>query len=582
MSDDAAEPGWMAGGSGRGRRHWFGPLRVRLILVLALAMLPVAAVSMAQALQSYWQEREQVRDELTRLVDLAAGNELNMVAGVQRLLQSLGRQPIIRTGGTQACGDEMAAVLEQSPEYAAVLRVGRDGQVDCAAPASVLGRDLSAMPWMVQARARPGMALADGHGFFGLGPVLVAAQALTDGSVLVATVRLDWLQRLSRAASRPTEAVVRLVDAQGESVIAGPKPSADAELPDPVALREQLGPGPSWFELRGDDGVMRMFAAAPLHRTDIYVLFGEATADLLGGARWGLISRLITPVAMWAVAVLAAWIATDVYVLRWIRRLHRTTGTLARGVFDTKPGVESAPDEIRQLGEAFGVMAENLARRTTALEASVIEREALIKEVHHRVKNNLQIITSLLNLQGKALRDPVARRGLAEAQTRINALALVHRGIYETADLRSVEARGFLSGLCQLLRDAMGLRGAAIVLGIEAPAQSLRQEKAVPLALLVTEAVTNALKHGFPEGRSGHVEVTLTRTGLDGHLEIRDDGVGLPELPSKGGIGRSLMAQFARQLGGTLQIVRQNGTVVSVAMPGLWTEPTGPADETLV
>ncbi len=583
---DEPEKQWPDDLLSAGGARWFGPLRVRLILVLALAMLPVAAVSMVQALQAYRAERGQIRDELTRLVDLAAGNELNMVAGAQRLLVSLGRQTLVRDSGGQGngggCGDELAAVLEQSPEYAAVMRVNADGQVDCAAPAKLVGHDLSQAPWLPAARTRTGLTLADGGRMLTGETTLAAALPLAGndkGTILVAMVKLDWLQRLSSAASRPADAVVRLVNAEGLPVITGTDGANDAELPPPAPLRQHLAASSSWFELPGDDGVLRMFAAAPLYRTDIYVLFGEAAADLLVGARWGLINRLVTPVAMWAVAVLAAWIATDMYVLRWIRRLHRTASALARGSFDTKPGVEKAPDEIRQLGEAFGVMADNLARRTAALEASVIEREALIKEVHHRVKNNLQIITSLLNLQGKALRDPVARRGLAEAQTRINALALVHRGIYETADLRSVEARGFLSGLCQLLRDAMGLRGAAMVLGVEAPTDSLRQEKAVPVALLVTEAVTNALKHGYPEGRGGHVQVTLSRQGIDGRLEIRDDGIGLPDKPGQGGIGRSLMAQFARQLGGVLDISSQNGTIVAVDMPGLWAEPVLRADE---
>jgi len=216
------------------------------------------------------------------------------------------------------------------------------------------------------------------------------------------------------------------------------------------------------------------------------------------------------------------------------------------------------------------------------LTQSLAYQELLLKEVHHRVKNNLQIITSLINLQMRAVDDPQAVKVLGDAQARINALALVHRSLYEAGDFAIINLKPFFEELCSLTHAATGgeERGLTLVTDI-APAR-LGAERCIPLALFVTEAMTNAYKHAFEGRKSGTLTITVEAQPA-GSLtaSIADDGVGAHAAPEPGrkGVGGALFDAFARQLGGSAEtrVEAQGGHGVSMTFPLLGNE--GPVDE---
>ena len=172
------------------------------------------------------------------------------------------------------------------------------------------------------------------------------------------------------------------------------------------------------------------------------------------------------------------------------------------------------PAELRQLSTAFTQAARSLAAHETTLSRAEARQELLIKEIHHRVKNNLQIIASLLNLQANRIRQPEARAEFASARDRVRALATLHRYLYSEGELQTLNMRSFLQELCTQLFQAIGEKqGRRIQLHIEAAEIELATDQAVPLSLVVTEAVSNAVKYAFPGGRSGHVHVILSDLG---------------------------------------------------------------------
>jgi hypothetical protein len=138
-------------------------------------------------------------------------------------------------------------------------------------------------------------------------------------------------------------------------------------------------------------------------------------------------------------ALVSVWLAVDHYVLRWLGYLRRIAAVYGGGRLDVVPvRARNAPGEIRELANTMGEMAASLEKQQNELEASVEQRGALASsEIHHRVKNNLQIIVSLLNLQAGRMTDGEGRTALMEARRRINALSLVHRSLYEADDLTS-------------------------------------------------------------------------------------------------------------------------------------------------
>jgi len=204
------------------------------------------------------------------------------------------------------------------------------------------------------------------------------------------------------------------------------------------------------------------------------------------------------------------------------------------------------------------------------IRASLDEKVVLLKEVHHRVKNNLQIISSLLNLQVGHTADSEARERLQESQGRIRSMALVHERLYESRDLARVEAVEYLRTLVESALISYGNRHDQVRSRVEGDEIRLEAETAIPLGLLVNELVTNVVKHAFPNGRTGRVEVELRRAGeSDLHLRVSDDGVGLPggvEIGHAGTLGLQLVDAVVGQLNGSVTVRRDGGTTFDIRL----------------
>ena len=205
-----------------------------------------------------------------------------------------------------------------------------------------------------------------------------------------------------------------------------------------------------------------------------------------------------------------------------------------------------------------------VVRSEKAMRASLREKEVLLKEIHHRVKNNLQVISSLLNLQARYLPDRAAREIFRASQHRVQSIALVHEKLYQSADLSHVDFNDYTATLIENLFETFdaGQRGIAKTIDIRDIRLSV--DIAIPCGLIVNELVTNALKHAFPGGREGTVRVIL-REGADGALDLTvgDDGVGMPagmDPRKTSSLGLDLVFTFADQLDAEVEIGRQGGS----------------------
>ena len=257
-----------------------------------------------------------------------------------------------------------------------------------------------------------------------------------------------------------------------------------------------------------------------------------------------------------------------------LRRLGEAVEAWRAGdVFETLQFRQSQAD-LRRLSISFKRATLALDRRSQELQRAVSEQDLLMQEIHHRVKNNLQIVASLLNLQASRIRLPEARAEFQSARDRVRALATLHRHLYAHGEVHTIDMRQFLVELCGQLFQAMGERpGERLKLHIDALELKMSSDQAVPLALVVTEAVSNAVKYAFPAGREGNVWVRLSTEGDTAELEVRDDGIGIPagrvetEAGTRDGIGLQLIRGFSRQLGATLDVHEDGGTQYAVRLP---------------
>jgi len=167
--------------------------------------------------------------------------------------------------------------------------------------------------------------------------------------------------------------------------------------------------------------------------------------------------------------------------------------------------------------------------RALQLTTTLKEREVLIQEIHHRVKNNLQMISSLINMQVRRLSDQTCRDALEECQTRVQAIALIHEKLYQSRDYARVPFSEYVRSLAANIFHTMGVSPTDISLDLEIEDLALAVDKAIPCGLALNELITNALKHAFPSGRRGTIRVELSKRE-EGMLRlvVKDDGVGLP------------------------------------------------------
>lgn len=201
--------------------------------------------------------------------------------------------------------------------------------------------------------------------------------------------------------------------------------------------------------------------------------------------------------------------------------------------------------------------------------ASAEQNAMLVKEVHHRVKNNLALITSLLSLQQRQTKDAGARRALAESQARVHSMALVHEQLYRSNQMAELELGGYLTSLCEHLSVVFGTVAHGLRIVPRTQRVTLDLDQAIPCGLLVQELITNSLKYAFPEGRNGTVEVVLeTLSPHRCRLIVRDDGVGMSnERESDSGLGLELVQALSAQMSGEMRVESGDGTCVTLEFP---------------
>jgi len=207
-----------------------------------------------------------------------------------------------------------------------------------------------------------------------------------------------------------------------------------------------------------------------------------------------------------------------------------------------------------------------MGRRNAALDAALAGKELLLQEVHHRVKNNLQMVGSLLRMQGRSISDAAAREAVRDSQDRVQSMALIHQDLYLEDDPRGIGLKHYVERLAGGLLKSHGIVPGRIDLRVEVEDIRLDVDTAIPIGLILNELIVNALKHAFPNGRQGTLMVTLRRDAGVLLLEVKDDGIGHHAALDPGsaapGFGMGMLRTFAEKLGAEHEMNGHSGTAV--------------------
>ena len=575
-------------GAGRGAGATrFRGIRFRLGFWLAIALLPLLILGGLQAEAAF---RSQDAD---RRADLQRAAERSATAARARLdttgIVLLALMPEARE---ISCSPRLNALVSRLEDLDGLGRLTATGALTCAsdrlaaAPPAWL-KQAGASDWFGRLEAGEDTVLARAPAVAGQLPQVIVAVRVErplgrfDGA-MVALIPLTSLQPDLSDPSLPAGSQAALTDTDGRLLAATDVNAFTLAGGAPLAgwVPRARTNASTTFEATDAEGRHRVYTGAALAGHDVYALLSAPAPGLLSWARLNPISALFMPLLTWLFAFTAVMWVSERVVIRWLNYLERVAFIYSRGRFSVHPvHAMKAPTEIRGLARTLDELAGSIVIRDAALTASLAEKDALMREIHHRVKNNLQIISSLLSMQQRTLTDPASRAALGDTRQRISALALIYRTLYQSHDLRHADARIFLTELvAQLVASETG-REHVVTSSVEADSLVVDPDKLAPLALWLVEAVTNAQKHAFV-GRGGDLKVRFSVQGETSVLEIQDDGPGVSET-FRPGVGRTLMGAFARQLRGSVEFVPAAGGGMIARMTFATPEaivPTDPSD----
>jgi PAS domain S-box-containing protein len=227
---------------------------------------------------------------------------------------------------------------------------------------------------------------------------------------------------------------------------------------------------------------------------------------------------------------------------------------------------KKAEERLRSFNEE---LEQGIAERTARINASLKEKDVLLREIHHRVKNNLQIVYSLLNLQARQIPDENVKQMLKESQNRIKVMALVHEKLYRSDDISHIILSEYILNLVTILLDFYVLDRGQVTAKVEVKDISINIDTSIPIGLMINELVSNSLKHAFPERRKGEIAISVQKVDHTLTILYKDNGVGIPEgfdwrnAPS---LGLRLVISLVEQLSGTIELDRTVGTVFIIVV----------------
>ncbi len=563
-------------------------LRTRLVAVTALALLPVAAVSGWRAFDDARQAEARRAEAAAVVSGLAESRYRELMEGSRRLLiAACADDAVQRTlepdpapADVQRCDSYLSQVIQKfSSDYSAALVLDERGVARCGSVPGARGMNFSDREVfrLVKETRAPAVGANVASRLMQQTVIPIGVPALRGGQFVgMCTMGLS-LRSLAEQLGSPQSAGsagVALVDRAGG--LLGGDTRATSALPVASRVAAMIGSRQASFVEHGQSGAAYHFHVRPLGGETLYVV-SAIPADrgfmalLLD---WG--EFLLILLAM-LVVMTAIWLGADRWCVRPLRYIQDFAGRVARGESVTLAPVEPWTPEMASVAARVGEMAAAIASREQELKAGLEQRDHMLREIHHRVKNNLQMISSLLNLQAGEIRSPRIRRFFGDAQNRVLTLSILHRHLYERSSWSLVDFQQFISDLVRQISVARpGIERPTPRYQIRAPIMAVGPDIAIPVGLIVTEAVGRALNHDFsgvavPEIRIEAVE----KEGGEAELVIEDNGEEEARPAAgprpRGSFGLTLMSGLAMQLGGEASISPREGggtrVVVNFPLP---------------
>ena len=545
-------------------RNLTGTLGFRLAFLLAIALLPLGVVSALQSAEMLKESRARSEAALLGETMRAAQSDLLVVQQARGAVSALSDVILPMLGDPAGCSTALQSLVTESEFYTLAAFADTEGRLICASTAP--GTDVSESLTFRRAskEVKPWILLVP-QGMLSKQPVIVVGQPVRDAAgALLGFISLslahDALVDRALSAGASLRPELMTFNGEGSVLTSTVRPEdRDTVLPQSHSLKSLAQEVTDMsFTARTLDGSQRAFAVIPIVPDMLYAM-GSWPSE--SQAVWYLraLPSITLPLVMWICCLLVAFLSVERLVTRHVRVLRSAMLGFGDGKrIIGKMDMATAPAEIRDLAETFEHMTDTILHDEAEMEDMIHQKEVLLREVHHRVKNNLQLIASIMNMQMRQARSAEAKTLMKGLQERVMSLATIHRGLYQTSGLTDIRADELLVEITrQVVQIATG-PGRQIGLEHSFADVRLTPDQAVPLSLLLTEALANALKYAGSHDGNPRLWVSMWREGgTQAVLEVKNTMGPRPVSthPVEGtGLGAQLLSAFSQQVGGRVDI----------------------------
>ncbi len=542
-------------------------IRRVLLVILAFSLLPLVVLATWNGMARLQIDTREQQRQLVEAARLTASSEMNVIQSARTLLTMLASNEVVRDAKRPECDTPLSMAAAGFPAYSYFTVIDPTGKIICASNPDAVGGRVDHYPHWHSA-SRKGFSVSQPlYGEYSKREVLWAMLPLKsrDGQfreMLSASIDLAWLKQ--RLMNRPVQddMLVVLADSTGR-IVASSRSVAWEKAPD---VSEEPHSG-TYRDYRDNDWY---YASAPLHvyegeeggGVSYHIIYAVPAPGLLGPHWWIIASTFALPVLALFLASVAIWFGANRAILRWIGHLGRLAHAIGEGNYRSRQDAfAAAPDEIRGLAADLQRMARAISERDRKLQEGLDRQRALTFELHHRVRNNLQIIASYLRLQEQSGED-ADRPALANLRLRVGALALVHRLLFDGSDDASLTTRELIDPLCRLLGQELGgKRGFDVSCDVEEVPIAI--DTAIPLTLWLVETVDRLVARGTLENEA-RILIKLTGPADSLSISVEASGLGPEIVPNP--LTTRLVQNMSRQLGGHLEQVELSPSAAAITL----------------
>lgn len=535
-------------------------LQFRVAAMLSLALLPIGLIAVNQTKQVADSARRNAELVLLTQTESATFDVRFTVEQARGAARLLGASQI-QLENPEECERKLAAFVDSESRFSFVGVLPKSGLMTCSSAERSL--DFSNWPKLAENMdaAVPVVGINQDAPLSGKSVIFVLEPYFENGEMagmIAISIPHDRLNL--QPASDPADGLVNAMTFNNEGdILTSERPLelAEDDLPKGLTLPELIGQGAYSFSREDKQGNGRIYTVIPIVENVVYTLGVWEENSTSTEPMFRHLPAWVFPVIMWVVSLGVAFSAVNRLVIRHVRRLGRQMNAFAtaRELPDEKPASQMSA-EFAEIEDDFEDMSGAILLEEAKLENSLRDKNVLLKEVHHRVKNNLQLISSIINMQIRNATSLEARQVLSRVQDRVLSLATIHRDLYQSREAGRINVGALITEIAEKSIEIGEAEDQDIDLEMSIDSVFLYPDQAVPMSLLVSEAATNAMKYVGPDATGKRwIRIALTCEDDRDCSLIIENSIGTYASDAEStGLGAQLIRAFSLQLGGQIGV----------------------------